>query len=59
MECDICGRDVENSEELQTHMEREHPAGAGDNSTDNLEKPDHLGETQQESAEREVPKPTH
>jgi hypothetical protein len=31
----------------------------GDRSTDNLEKPDHLGETPEESAEREVPKPTH
>lgn len=54
MKCDICGQDVENSEEL-LHMEQAHPMGVGDN----LEKPDHLGETQQESAEREVPKPTH
>jgi hypothetical protein len=54
MECDICGQDVENSEELLSHMERAHPAGQGD-----LEMPDHLGETPGESAEREVPKPTH
>ena len=54
MKCDICGQDVENSEELLVHMEREHPTGAGD-----LEKPDHLVETMEESAEREVPKPIH
>lgn len=54
MECDICGHEVENSEDLKHHMEREHPTGAGD-----LETPDHLGETQGESAEREVPKPKH
>ena len=54
MECDICGQGVENSEELLAHMERAHPTGEGD-----LEKPDHLGETMEESAEREVPKPTH
>jgi hypothetical protein len=54
MECDICGQDVENSEELQHHMEQAHPRGMGD-----LETPDHLGETQGESAEREAPKPTH
>jgi hypothetical protein len=54
MKCDICGEDVKNSEDLQTHMEAAHPAGAGD-----LEKPDHLGETMEESVERELPKPTH
>jgi hypothetical protein len=52
MKCDICGQDVENSD----HMEQSHATGVGD---DKLEKPDHLGETQDESAEREVPKPTH
>jgi hypothetical protein len=59
MDCDICGQDVENPEELQKHKDRAHPTGVGDNSMDNLEKPDHLGETREESAEREVPKPTH
>jgi hypothetical protein len=54
MDCDICGQDVGNSDALLKHMEREHPTGAGD-----LEKPDHLGETLGESADREVPKPTH
>jgi hypothetical protein len=54
MDCDICGQDVGNSDALLKHMERAHPTGAGD-----LEKPDHLGETLGESAEREVPKPTH
>ncbi len=54
MECDICGEDVKNSELLLVHMEQAHPTDAGD-----LEKPDHLGETMGESAEREVAKPTH
>jgi hypothetical protein len=59
MECDICGRDVENSEELEKHKEREHPAGVRDKSKDNLEKPDLLGDTSEESAASEFPKPTH
>lgn len=59
MQCDICGQDIENSEKLQQHKELAHPTGVGDKSTDNLEKPDHLGETPEESAAREVPKPTH
>lgn len=59
MECDICGREVENSDELQTHKERMHTTDEGDRSMDNLERPDHLGETPEESAQREVPKPTH
>src|ERR1700693_1042213 len=54
MGCDICGQDVENSDELQKYKERAHPTGVGDDSMDNLEKPDHLGEPR-ESAERESP----
>jgi hypothetical protein len=50
MKCDICGQDVDNSEELQKHKEQEHPAGVGDKSVDNLEKPDLLGDTSKESA---------
>ena len=59
MQCDICGQDIENSEELQQHKELAHPTGVSDKSTNNLEKPDHLGETPEESMAREVPKPTH
>jgi hypothetical protein len=59
MVCDICGLDVENSEELLKHKERQHPPPAGDKSTDELEKPDLLGDTPEESAESETPKPTH
>jgi hypothetical protein len=55
MKCDICSQDVENSEELQKHMERAHPTGVGDN----LEKPDMLGDTPDESSGREIPLPTH
>jgi hypothetical protein len=59
MECDICGQKVENSEDLQKHKERAHPTGMGDESTDNLEKPDLLGDSPEESATRENPKATH
>jgi hypothetical protein len=54
MKCDICDQHVENSEELQKHTEAAHPAGAGD-----LEKPDLLGDTPEESAAVEAPLPTH
>ena len=59
MECDICGQNVENSEDLQKHKERAHPTGMGDRSMDNLEKPDLLGDTPEESATSEIPKATH
>jgi hypothetical protein len=55
MKCDICNEHVENSEELQKHMEAAHPAGVGDN----LERPDLLGDTPEESAAVEAPLPTH
>jgi hypothetical protein len=55
MKCDICGQDVENSEDLQKHMEQAHPTGAGDN----LETPDLVGDTPDESAASEVPKATY
>jgi hypothetical protein len=54
MECDICGQDVENSEDLQKHKEQAHAAGAGDN----LERPDLLGDAPGESAASAVPKAT-
>jgi len=38
---------------------RQAVAGPGDTSMDKLEKPDHMGETPEESAEMEVPKPIH
>lgn len=50
MVCDICGQDVENSEELNKHNERTHLTGAGDESMDNLEQPDQLGNTPEESS---------
>ncbi len=59
MECDICGQDVENSEDLKLHKERAHPTGVGDKSMDNLETPDLLGDTPEESAASEIPKATH
>jgi hypothetical protein len=59
VECDICGQDVENSEELQKHQEQMHPAGEGDKSMDNLERPDLVGDTPEESATSEAPLPTH
>jgi hypothetical protein len=59
MKCDICGQDVDKSEDLQKHNELVHPTGVGDASMDNLEKPDHLGDTPEESAETEIPLVTH
>lgn len=56
MNCDICGEDVKNSEELQKHMERQHPTDEGDK--ENGESPDLVGDTPQESAEVENPLPT-
>jgi hypothetical protein len=55
MKCDLCNQNVENSEELQKHMELAHPAGAGDD----LEQPDLLGDTPEESSAVEGPLPTH
>jgi hypothetical protein len=54
MDCDICGQDVENSEELKKHMEQAHPTGVGDPET-----PDLVGDTPEESAASEIRQPTH
>jgi hypothetical protein len=54
MKCDICGQDVDNSEDLQKHKEQAHPTGVGD-----LEQPDLLGDSPEESAAAEVPKPKY
>lgn len=59
MKCDICGQKVETSEDLQEHIELAHSSGVGDRSVDNLEKPDLLGDTPEESAALEVPKATY
>jgi hypothetical protein len=59
MKCDICSQDVENSEELQKHKERAHPTGVSDKSIDNLEKPDLLEDTPEESPAIENPVPIH
>jgi hypothetical protein len=56
MKCEICDQEVENAAELLNHMERLHPPAEGD---ENLEKPDLLGATPEESAAREIPKPLH
>jgi hypothetical protein len=59
MKCDICGQDVENSEELQKHKEQVHPTDDDDKSTDNLERPDLLGDTPDKPAHVETQKPTY
>jgi hypothetical protein len=59
MQCDICGQDIENSEDLQKHLERAHPAPLGDKSLDNLERPDLVGDVPDESAVIGIPEPTH
>jgi hypothetical protein len=50
MKCDICGEDVENSEDLQEHKEQAHPTGGGDKAKDNRERPDQLADAPDESA---------
>ena len=42
MECEMCGQEVANSEELQRHRERLHPYpdGKGGTSVEDGEKPD-------------------
>ncbi len=55
MECDICGQDVENSEELEKHKEKMHTP---DKSADGPQRPDSLGDTPEESAAREIPNQT-
>jgi hypothetical protein len=59
MQCDICGQEVENSEDVRKHKERAHPAGVATKSIDNLEKPDLSGDTSEESAVSEIQKATH
>jgi hypothetical protein len=55
MECDICGQEVENSEDLMKHKEQAHAAGVGEN----LERPDLIGDIpEEESAASEIPKAT-
>jgi len=54
MHCDVCSQEVGNSEELQKHKELAHPAGA-----DNLERPDLLGDSPEESAAIEVSQAAH
>jgi hypothetical protein len=54
MKCDICGQDVENSEDLLKHKEQAHPTGAEDKSTDSLERPDPSDDPPDES-ESEIP----
>lgn len=55
MQCDICGQDVENSEDLLKHKEQAHATGVGDN----LERPDLVGDIPEESAASAIPKATH
>ena len=60
MKCDICGKTIESSEDLKAHKEQAHPAGLAGMAADaDLESPDLLGDTSEESAEIEIPKPTH
>jgi hypothetical protein len=59
MKCDICGQVVENSEELEKHREQVHATGMTDKPAENLEQPDLLGNTPDESSAREIPKANH
>jgi len=59
MKCDVCNQEVGNSEELQKHKELTHPAGVENLEKPDLEKPDLLGDTPEESAAVEGAQPTH
>ncbi|HEV2028228.1 MAG TPA: hypothetical protein VGS16_06810 [Candidatus Dormibacteraeota bacterium] len=59
MECDICGQGVENSEELEKHKEQAHATGVSDKPLENLEQPELVGDTPEESSAREIPKANH
>ena len=45
MQCEICGKEVANSEAMKDHMERAHPAG--DQGDEELEAPDLITSPQQ------------
>ena len=59
MKCGICGQDVENSDALEAHNQLVHPAGVSDKSVDDLQTPDLLGATPEQSAAVEIPLATH
>ena len=42
MQCDVCGAEVENSEEMKAHKEREHSLDERDGEDEELEKPDFM-----------------
>ncbi|MEO8744096.1 MAG: hypothetical protein ABI334_07770 [Candidatus Dormiibacterota bacterium] len=58
MKCDICGEDIKKPEDLKKHIEQMHPADSGDKPAKDLETPDLLGDTPEESAEIDPPQPT-
>jgi len=55
MECDICGHEVENSEDLREHKEQAHATGVGAT----LERPDLVGDAPDESAPTVIPTTSH
>lgn len=55
-ECDICGQEAKNSDELEKHKEHVHPP---DNTAGQVERPDLLGDTPEESSESTNPQPLH
>ena len=48
MRCEVCDKEIANSEEMKAHMEREHPLE--ERGDDELESPDLLDDDQQQSA---------
>lgn len=55
MECDICGQNVENSEDLLKHKEQAHATSVGDT----LERPDLVEDAPEESAATVIPTLSH
>ena len=55
MECDICGHNVENSEDLQKHKEQMHATGVADT----LERPDLVEDAPEESGPTSIATTSH
>ena len=59
MKCDICGQDVENSEDLKLHKEQAHPTAVDAKSTASHERPDLSEDNPEESAANKIPQAPH
>ena len=51
MDCEKCGEEIDNADQLKKHMELVHPMDSSDKSTKTLEGPDFVGATPEEAEE--------